>query len=159
MIFRWSFWGTHLANNAELLKCSVLTFKQHFGNGHDYVVCTDNTNIVEEIVGGIASVIDFNQGGKSIYDIESKATWKKWCPKVRLDINKTEIYIDSDVFLLKFPSEIEQLIADPKIKFAIMDEFCGQPWQHGAMKNKITDSTPFVNCILRANKSTYSAAK
>lgn len=152
MIFRWSIWGTHKKQNAELLKFSILTFKHHFGNEHDYVVCTDNVNVIKEITGSSVSVIGFNEGGKSIYDIESKATWKKWCPRVRLDLNETEIYIDSDVFLLNYPSEIENLIADTKIKYGIMDEFLGQPWQHGAMKKKATNKTPFVNAGLFIQK-------
>ena len=152
MIFRWSIWETHKKQNAELLKYSILTFKYHFGNEHDYVVCTDNVNMIKEIIGGLASVVGFNESGQSIYNIESKATWKKWCPKVRLDINETEIYIDSDVFLLKYPFEIKNLIADPKIKYAIMDEFLGQPWQHGAMRKKITDNTLFVNAGLFIQK-------
>ncbi len=155
MIFRWSIWGTHKKQNAELLKCSILTFKHHFGNEHDYVVCTDNVNVIKEITEGLASVIDFNDNGISIYNIESKATWKKWCPKVRLDINETEIYIDSDVFLLKYPFEIENLIGNPKVKFAILDEFLGQPWQHGAMKQKATSNTPFINAGMFIQKVGY----
>lgn len=152
MIFRWSIWGTHKKQNAELLKYSILSFKHHFGNEHDYVVCTDDVNAIDEIISDLASVIDFNENIKSIYNIESKATWKKWCPRVRLDINQTEIYIDSDVFLLKYPSEIENLIAEPKIKYAIMDEFYGQPWQHGAMIKKAIGETPFVNAGLFIQK-------
>lgn len=145
MIFRWSIWGTDTKQKAELLKYSILTFKHHFGNEHDYVVCTDDVNVITEIVGNLANVIGFNENIKSIYNIESKATWKKWCPRVRLDINQIEIYIDSDVFLLKHPFEIENLIANSKVKFAILDEYLGQPWQHGAMKQKATSNTPFIN--------------
>ena len=152
MIFRWSIWGTHKKQNAELLKYSILTFKHHFGNEHDYVVCTDNVNMIAELIGNLASTIDFNENIKGNYNIESKATWKKWCPRVRLDINQTEIYIDSDVFLLKYPSEIENSIAEPKIKYVIMDEFYGQPWQHGAMKKKASGETPFVNAGLFMQK-------
>lgn len=153
MIFRWSIWGTHRTKNAELLRCSILTFKHHFGNEHNYIVSTDNVESVTGIIGDLASVIDFNECGKSIYNIESKATWKKWCPRVRLDINQTEIYIDSDVFLLKYPYEIENIITNPKIKFAILDEFFGQPWQFGAMKRKATSKTPFVNAGLFIQKA------
>lgn len=152
MIFRWSIWGTHKKRNAELLKYSILTFKHHFGGRHDYIVFTDNVNVITKSIGCLASVVDFNESEKSIYDIESKATWRKWCPKVRLDINQTEIYIDSDVFLLKYPSEIENIIANTKIKYAILDEFCGEPWQHGAMRKKVFNKTPFVNAGLFIQK-------
>lgn len=155
MIFRWSIWGIHKEKNLELLKYSILSFKHYFGTGHYYVVFTDDTIELKNRLGNIASAISFNSEGRSIYDIESKATWKKWCPRVRLDVNETEIYVDSDVFLLKFPSEIEKLIADPKIKFVIMDEFLGQPWQHGAMRKKVADNTPFVNAGLFIQKEGY----
>lgn len=152
MIFRWSIWGTYKNQNAELLKWSILTFKHHFGNEHNYFVCTDNSDVIGEAIGGIASIIDFNMEGNSIYNIESKATWKKWCPRVRLDVNQTEVYIDSDVFLLQYPFEIESAIADTKIKFAILDEFLGQSWQHGSMKIKSNANTPFVNAGLFIQK-------
>lgn len=152
MILKWSTWGMNKKQNAELLRCSILTFKHHFGNEHDYVVCTDDSSIIKQDIGGIARIIDFNMAGKSTFNIESKATWKKWCPRVRLDVNQTEVYIDSDVFLLKYPAEIEYAIADTKIKFAILDEFSGEPWQHGSMKRKSTANTPFVNAGLFVQK-------
>ena len=80
----------------------------------------------------------------------------KWCPLVKLDVDQTEIYVDSDVFLLKYPEEIENFIANPKLKFAIMDEFYGQSWQHGAMQKKATKDTLFVNAGLFIQKAGYS---
>jgi len=69
----------------------------------------------------------------------------KWCPSSRINIKETEIYIDSDVFLLRYPKEIDDFINNKKLKFCIMDEFNGQSWQHGAMSRKSTNQTPFVN--------------
>jgi len=155
MIFRWSIWGTHKSKNLELLKYSILSFKLYFGAKHDYVVFTDDTKILKETIGNIVYVFSFNEGHKSIYNIESKATWKKWCPRARLDINATEIYIDSDVFLVNYPSEIDHLIAEPIVKFAILDEFLGQPWQLGAMSQKATSNTPFVNAGLFIQKAGF----
>lgn len=152
MIFRWSIWGKYKSQNTELLIYSILTFRHHFGNNHDYVVCTDSVTAISEIVGDLAMIVDLNDNGSSLYDIESKATWRKWCPRVRLDVNMTEIYVDSDVFLLKYPAEIDTLLADPKIKYIIMDEFFGQPWQLGAMNKKATETTPFVNAGLFIQK-------
>jgi hypothetical protein len=145
MIFRWSLWGIQKAKNVELLQYSILSFKHHFGANHEYVVFTDDPRAIKETIGNIANIYFFSEGGINVYNIESKATWKKWCPKVRLDIHEIEIYIDSDVFLLKYPFEIENLISNHKVKFAILDEFLGQPWQHGAMKQKATSNTPFIN--------------
>lgn len=153
MIFRWSIWGTHKSKNLELLKYSILSFKFYFGTNHDYVVFTDDTKTLKETIGSIANVSTLNEGHKSIYNFESKATWKKWCPSVRLEINTTEIYVDLDVFLVNYPSEVDHLIADEKVKFAILDEFLGQPWQLGAMKQKATSRTPFVNAGMFIQKA------
>ena len=159
MIFRWSIWGLHKTKSLELLTYSILSFKHHFGDAQEYVVCTDDVVLLEHEVGNIAQIIDFNEDEKSIFDIESKATWKKWCPRVKLDIDATEIYIDSDIFLIKYPIEIEKLIADPRIKFAVMDEYLGQPWQHGAMQRKSTGETPFINAGIFIQKAGFSIAE
>jgi hypothetical protein len=153
MIFRWTLWGMHKVESVELLKYSIMSFKHHFGDAHEYVIGTDNVESLKEKIGEIARIIDFNEDGPSIYDIQTKATWKKWCPRVKIDNSKTEIYVDSDVFLLKYPKEFDDIINNPKIKFAIMDEFFGQPWQHGAMQRKATKDTPFVNAGLFIQKA------
>jgi len=155
MIFRWSIWGSHKTKNIELLKYSILTFKRYFGFDHEYVVCTDDVNLLKKMVGNLSTFVDFSENGKSFYDVESKATWKKWCPRVRLDINQTEIYVDSDVFLLKYPIEIDSFLSNLSMKFSIMDEFFGQSWQHGAMSRKASQDTPFVNAGFFVQKAGY----
>lgn len=143
MIFRWSIWGKHIEKNIELLRYSILTFKKQFGDNHQYVVYADNPEYVASSVDPIVDVRQFPASGD--FCVSSKATWLKWCPSSRLNINQTEFYIDSDVFLLKYPKEIDSFLSYPKKKFAIMDEFFGQTWQYGAMCKKATPSTPFVN--------------
>ena len=156
MIFRWSLWGLHKTESVELLRYSILSFKSRFGENNRYIVFTDEVEFLRDKIGNIAKVIYFNENGKSIFDIESKATWKKWCPRVKLELDETEIYVDSDVFLLKYPIELGEMLKNPKIKFAIMDEFLGQSWQHGAMQKKATKDTPFVNAGLFVQKAGYS---
>lgn len=145
MIFRWSIWGDRISKNIELLRYSVLSFKKQFGNGHQYIVYTDNYDFVSKQLDTNVVVRKFPSDKNSQFCITSKATWLKWCPSSRLDITQDEFYIDSDVFLLKYPEEIDSILANPKIKFAIMDEFWGQPYQRGAMHRKATLDTPFVN--------------
>ncbi|OGD66760.1 hypothetical protein A2442_01395 [Candidatus Campbellbacteria bacterium RIFOXYC2_FULL_35_25] len=156
MIFRWTIWGEYKLKNIELLKYSILSFKKQFGESHNYVVYTDDEKTLKENLRGIAEIFNINSCVENKYNIKSKATWMKWCPLVKLDIDKTEIYVDSDVFLLKYPIEIENFITNPKLKFAIMDEFYGQPWQHGAMQKRATKVTPFVNAGLFIQKAGYS---
>ena len=145
MIFRWSIWGGHISKNIELLRYSILSFKKQFGDGHQYIVYTDNAIFVSKRLGAGVDVREFPSDKGSRFCLTSKATWLKWCPSPRLDVNQNEFYIDSDVFLLKYPKEIDSVLSDPKIKFAIMDEFFGQPYQYGAMHKKATSDTPFVN--------------
>ncbi|OQX71476.1 hypothetical protein B6D52_01360 [Candidatus Parcubacteria bacterium 4484_255] len=145
MIFRWSIWGRHISKNIELLRYSVLSFKKQFRSNHQYIVYTDNVGLVSMELKRDVDVREFPSDNSSQFCITSKATWLKWCPSSRLDVNQDEFYVDSDIFLLKYPEEVDLILSNPKIKFAIMDEFLGQPYQHGAMNKKATSCTPFIN--------------
>lgn len=155
MIFRWSIWGKHISKNIELLCYSVLTFKKQFGDNHQYIVYTDNVKHVSDCLDKNVDVRQFPIGDNSLFCVLSKATWMKWCPASRLDINQTEFFIDSDVFLLKYPREVDLFLSDPNMKFAIMDEFLGQPWQHGAMSERVSPETPLVNAGFFVQKAGY----
>ena len=158
MIFRWSIWGQYKETNLDLLRYSILSFKKQFGNKHRYVIYTDSPSDWMNKFNGIAEVLDFTNI-VSEYDIDSVATWKKWCPSPRIDVNETEVYIDSDVFLLRYPKEIDDFIKDSKSKFGIMDEFFGQLWQYGAMQQKADKQTPFVNAGLFIQKAGYNISQ
>ncbi len=156
MIFRWSIWGEHTSKNIELLHYSILTFKKQFGNDHDYIVYTDNVSQILYYLYKSVDVRQYPTESNSLFHISSKATWKKWCPESRLDISQTEFYVDSDVFLLKYPKEIDLFLSNPNMKFAIMDEFYGQQWQHGAMNKKANQDTPYVNAGFFVQKEGYT---
>ncbi len=145
MIFRWSIWGGHLSKNIELLRYSVLSFKKQFESDHQYIIYTDNPNFVSKQFDVDVDVRKLPVDKSFQFCVTSKATWLKWCPSSRLDVNQDEFFVDSDVFLLKYPEEIDSILSNPKIKFAVMDEFFGQSYQHGAMHKKATSGTPFVN--------------
>lgn len=145
MIFRWSIWGKSILKNIELLHYSVLSFKKQFGDGHEYVVYTDSPKLVSKRFNKDVFIKKFPPHESSCFCFESKATWQKWCPSPRLDIAQNEFFIDSDVFLLKYPKDIDEFFTNQKLKFAIMDEFLGQPYQHGAMRKKTSVKTPYVN--------------
>lgn len=155
MIFRWSIWGDYIFKNIELLRYSILSFKKQFGNNHQYIVYTDNAKYVEEYLNKAIDIRQFPTSENSLFCVTSKATWLKWCPSSRLDINQTEFFVDSDVFLLKYPEEINTFISNPNMKFAIMDEFLGQSWQHGTMNKRANPETPFVNAGFFVQKAGY----
>ncbi|KKT62472.1 MAG: hypothetical protein UW81_C0031G0004 [Candidatus Giovannonibacteria bacterium GW2011_GWC2_44_9] len=145
MIFRWSIWGEHVSKNIELLRYSIFSFKKQFDNNHQYIVYTDNPDFVTRYLNQEVDIRRFPLKRDTQFCINSKATWRKWCPSPRLDIKQDEFYIDSDVFLLRYPKEVDTFLSNSKLKFAILDEFRGQPYQHGVMHKKATSDTPFVN--------------
>lgn len=155
MIFRWSIWGENKIKNIELLRYSILSFRNQFKNNNQYIVYTDDVDFVSKHLYSYVDIREFPKGNDSQYCITSKATWRKWCPYPRLDISQDEFFIDSDVFLLKYPKEIDLALSNQKIKFVIMDEFFGQAYQHGAMHRKATPDTPFVNAGFFLQKAGY----
>ncbi len=155
MIFRWTIWGNHVSKNIELLRYSILSFKKQFGDGHQYIIYTDSFDQVSKYFNSSIDVRQFPEGDDSIFSVTSKATWMKWCPTSRLDVSQTEFYIDSDVFLLKYPKEIDQFLSDENMEFAILDEYFGQSWQHGAMARKAAEKTPFVNAGFFVQKAGF----
>ena len=155
MIFRWSIWDEHLQTNIELLRYSILSFKKQFGNGHQYIIYTDDCSALEESLNTEVDMRAFPSDRHSPFRVHSKATWLKWGPSPRLDVNQVEFFVDSDVFLLKYPKEIDALLSNQKTKFIIMDEFFGQPYQHGVMRKKATTDTPFVNAGFFVQKVGY----
>ena len=159
MIFRWSIWGARLSQNIKLLRYSILSFQKQFGSDHQYIVYTDNSSFVSKQLNADVDVREFPLDKGSMFCVTSKATWLKWCPSARLDINQVEVFVDSDVFLLTYPKEFDSVLFNPKIKFAIMDEFFGQPYQHGAMQRKTTSDTPFVNAGLFIQKAGHDISK
>ncbi len=145
MIFRWSLWGPHKMDNTVLLRYSIASFQKQFGNTHSYIVYTDDADLVSDTLNAGADVRQFPSDGSGQFCFPAKPTWQKWCPSARLDISQDEFFVDSDVFLVKYPEEIDSILSNQKVKFAILDEFRGQPYQHGAMRRKATRDTPFIN--------------
>src|SRR3989338_9421611 len=159
MIFRWSIWGEHVSKNIELLRYSIFSFKKQFDNNHQYIVYTDNPDFVTRYLNQEVDIRRFPLKRDTQFCINSKATWRKWCPSPRLDIKQDEFYIDSDVFLLRYPKEVDTFLSNSKLKFAILDEFRGQPYQHGVMHKKATSDTPFVNAGFFIQKSGNDISK
>lgn len=158
MIFRWSLWGDEVVRSMELLQYSIATFRKQFGNAHEYIVYTDQPHRVVKSFATIANVQLFPEEKDSLFNIHSRATWRKWCPSPRLDVAQDEFFVDSDVFLLKYPVEIEKVLADENIKFAVMDEYRGQPFQRGAMLDRTSKHTPYINAGFFLQKAGNSIA-
>jgi hypothetical protein len=150
MILRWCVWGKKKETICELLEYSILSFKKQFGDGHTYIVFTDEYKDIPHEIKRIANVKEFTKS--SMFNIDSVSTWKKWCPSPRLNIKETEIYVDADVFLLRHPYELYNFIYDNSKKFAVLPEYEPQRWHHGSMKIKSNSNTPFFNAGLFIQK-------
>ncbi len=153
MIFRWALWGGN--KNLDMLKHSIDSFIACFGKNHRYILYTDSVKEIDISFIGDLEIYNFNKYENNIFNFESRATWKKWCPAPRIDINQTEVYVDSDVFMVGQPKEFYDFIENDKYKFAVMDEFRGQDWQHGAMQKKKARDAPFINAGLFIQKAGF----
>ena len=155
MIFRWSIWGD-IDSSKEMLEYSIKSFRHYFGDEHRYVVATDKPYKLSDIEG--IRILPYDSD--AMFATDSRATWKKWAPMARLDINQDEIYVDADVFLVADnPYELEHFLNNDDFGFGILGEHDPQPWQHGAMQDFRPDETPFVNAGFFVQKSGYSIEK
>lgn len=132
-------------DSIELLHYSITSFQKQFGSTHSYIVYTDDADFISSNLGVSADIRQFPSEESGQFCFSAKPTWQKWCPSARLDITQEEFFVDPDVFLVKYPVEIDSILSNQKVKFAILDEFKGQPYQHGAMHRKATQDTPFIN--------------
>ncbi len=153
MIFRWSIWGEDKSSSIELLSYSICSFRKQFGPEHRYIVFTDDADCLTRNLKAKAEIAPYP--GNSIFNISSKATWRKWSPRVRLNLEQHEFFIDSDVFLVRYPMEVVEALSSSQTKFAILDEFVGKPFQHGAMRQRASDDTPFANAGFFLQKSGF----
>ena len=147
MIFRWSSWGNK-SQLDTLLYYSISSFQHFFGfENHKYLLFTDDISGHSESLLGLVEVNLFSDF-TSPFNIESRATWRKWIPSLRIDINQAECYVDSDVFLLKPPKEIFDFLENKTVKFCILDEFEGDGWQHGCFEKYPTETKLYINAGL-----------
>src|SRR3989338_7685656 len=131
MIFRWTLWGEN--KNLDMLKYSIDSFVACFGKSHRYILYTDNVKEIDISFIGDLEIYNFNESENNIFNIESKATWKKWYPKPRIDIKQTEVYVDSDVFMVEYPKELDEFIKNDKNKLAILVLCSGFASHHVAL--------------------------
>lgn len=148
MLFRWSIWGEK-RNGLEMLRHSVGTFRACFGTSARYVVYTDEPKDVGATHCGIAEVRGYDEHPDPYFNIASKATWRKWSPGVRLTETETEVYVDSDVFVVGEPEELRRFCAGaPGDRFLAMQESQGARWCFGRLEPRVPPDAPFINAGL-----------
>lgn len=148
MLFRWSVWdGKH--DSYEMLRHSVGTFRACFGNSAQYVVYTDEPWHVAATLGYTAEVRGYDEYPNSLFDFDSKSTWRKWSPAVRVTQDETEVYVDSDVFVVGEPDELRRFCAgEPGDRFLAMQESAGARWCFGRLEPQVPADAPFINAGL-----------
>lgn len=137
-IFRWAAWSP-TPTSIFMLDFSVATFKQVFGEGHRYVVVTDDPPTILAHRRTSYEVLNLKQEGAAFDD--ERATWRKWAPAARLDARSVEFRIDADIFLLR-PSDDLDRFCDGRApqRFVVSQEEFSEAWPYGNFAPRL--STP-----------------
>lgn len=148
MLFRWSLWGEK-HDKYEMLRHSVGTFRTCFGSSARYVVYTDEPQDVAAALYGVAETLGYDEHPTPLFNINSKATWRKWCPAVRITEADTEMYVDCDVFIVGEPDELHSFCTGmPGDRFLAMQESAGARWCFGRLEARVPADAPFINAGL-----------
>lgn len=163
LILRWSVGSqdtvslTDAANekirqNIWLTKLSIASFQKWFPgakcyllyNGSSFSDFLINFNAIGLSVKNVEILNQLSDDPRFInrYPFLPRGVWWKWLP-FRLDVNKTEIAIDTDIFCVDKPetwydwiSQDKQLLIAPERYKKVIINTCGDFWQHPVLKNK-----------------------
>lgn len=114
-----------------------------------FVVYTDEPGAVAAALSGAAEVCGYDEHPNPRLDVDSKATWRKWCPAVRLTVSETEVYVDSDIFVVGEPAELRRFCAGGSgDRFLAMQESEGARWCFGRLEPRVPADSPFINAGL-----------
>jgi hypothetical protein len=120
-----------------MLNHSVASFRHFFGSTARFIVFADDPPLVEAL-----RLVDFEIAPLSTASsgavFDEKITWRKWAPRVRLDRSVIEFRVDSDIFLLKEPSEIRKF-CEGKSGYELLstqEEFT-EEWPYGNFATKL----------------------
>lgn len=132
-----------------MLRHSVGTFRACFGTSARFVIYTDEPGAVTAALAGAAEVRGYDEHPHPNFNVDTKATWRKWCPAVRLTLSETEVYVDSDVFIVGEPWELRRFCAVGQgDRFLAMQESEGARWCFGRLEPRVPADSPFVNAGL-----------
>jgi hypothetical protein len=129
ILFRWAAWQPR-PELMFMLSHSVASFRRIFGDAARYVVFSDDPAAVEALRMCDFEVLSSDTTSGRFND--PRATWRKWAPAPRTDPSATEIYVDSDVFLLAPPEAMISFCSGQSgMRFlASMEEF-HEDWPYG----------------------------
>jgi hypothetical protein len=144
--FRWSVWG-HDPDIETMLSHSVATFRRFFGQHALYLVFSAEPDRVRRTLRTLAEVIDLRLQARGTFDSPA-CTWRKWQPSCRLNTDRVEFYVDSDMFLLADPDEIWRFCTgeDRSDYICTVEPFARGYFGH--FSDRIDESLPRINAGL-----------
>jgi hypothetical protein len=149
-LFRWSLWNPNDASIA-MLEQSIGTFRRFFGDEARYVVYTDAPAALDGRLRADAAVLPYTIPGAEY--IDPRATWLKWAPRFRHDVEFTEFRIDADIFLLDEPTELREFIAGDGSDFLATQEEYIEQWPYGNFGARLSEGFAPVNAGLVAQRA------
>jgi hypothetical protein len=145
VVFRWALWRPN-PPALEMLSHSIGTFRHWFGAEADYVVYADDVPAVQADLRVPAEVLPMDRPGAEFFD--DRATWKKWAPAFRHDPARTELRIDSDIFLVDDPVELREFIAGDGHDYVVTCEEFTERWPYGNFGGTLADGFTPINAGL-----------
>jgi MvdD-like protein with pre-ATP grasp domain len=145
--FRWALWSPTV-DATMMLSHSIGTFQRYFGPRCSYVVCTDAPDDLEASLAVPAELIDTRSEDAEFQEQKPEnRCWKKWSPRFRLDPSHTEIYVDSDVFLVGEPADLHRFIDGTGGDFVVMMEApqWRAAWLYGHFARRLPDDFAGIN--------------
>jgi hypothetical protein len=135
-----------------MLRDSILSFRRYFNPAAEYVVFTDKTAKLRDIL-PIASVISFDSVSPSTFRWDGITPWKKWAPTARWAPGKAEIMIDADVFCVGVPTELINFCAQAGDAICTLQESVPEWWCYGVFRRYLEPILPRINAGLVAQQS------
>jgi hypothetical protein len=117
-----------------MLSHSIGTFRRFFPRDARFVVCTDDP---QAIAGACPDAQVMRLDGPGAEYVDSRATWKKWAPRFRLDASVTEIRVDADIFLLDEPVELRRWLDGDGTDFIVTQEEFTELWPYGNFGSRL----------------------
>lgn len=137
IIFRWSVWNLN-RDRMLLLNHSIGTFQHFFQDTARYIIFTDSREYVLNSLKVNAEVYQYDGYATQAY-LDLEATWRKWAPMCRFDVNAVELRVDADMFLIADPTELRKFCSSDNydIKFLTTLEEFHAPWPYGNFASQL----------------------
>jgi hypothetical protein len=148
VLFRWSAWNLS-RRSCELLQYSVASFRRAFGSNARYVIFTDEPLALSDHAKSGIEILAYDAfPNREFDDIGSVTPWRKWCPTPRFAPGTSELFVDSDVFLVSDPAELREFLCGSDSSatgYLAMQESLPERWTLGRFESRVPLDVPPVN--------------